>query len=166
MAANPADWLENRAKYIFNNMYASDLDPPLPISIGDVNMDGYITAADVVCVLNNILGLENESFSFGQADAAYSKDSTFNDAVHIIALAMNQSVAATRHLSLPKAEASLQPQARSASVGVETSVPLVLNIAEGRYNALQFDVTLPAEVLLSDVQLPENLSAFTCHFTQ
>lgn len=166
VAANTADWLEKRAKYIFNNMYAYDLDTPLPISIGDVNLDGYITAADVVCVLNNILGLENESFSFGQADADYSKDITINDAVHIIALAMNQSVAATRHLSLPKAEASLQPQAFSASVGVETSVPLVLNIAEGRYNALQFDVTLPAEVLLSDVQLPENLSAFTRHFTQ
>lgn len=166
VAERTADWLRKRAEYIYNNLEAYDLDTPLPVSIGDVNQDGYITAADVVCVLNNILGLENESFSFGQADADYSKDITINDAVHIIALAMNQSVAATRQLRLPKAEASLQPQDFTTSVGVETFVPLVLNITEGSYNALQFDISLPAEVLLSDVQLPEALSAFTRQYIQ
>ncbi|MBQ8227317.1 MAG: CotH kinase family protein [Bacteroidaceae bacterium] len=166
IADKTADWLRKRAEYIYNNIEAFELDKPMTISIGDVNQDGYITAADVVCVLNYILGLENESFSFGQADADYSKSITINDAVHIIALAMNQSAAATRQLNLPRAEATLQPQAFQASVGTETAMPLVLNITEGSYNALQFDITLPAEVLLTDVQLPEALAGCTHHFTQ
>lgn len=166
IADKTADWLRKRAEYIYNNIEAFELDKPMTISIGDVNQDGYITAADVVCVINNILGLENESFSFSQADADYSKSITINDAVHIIALAMNQSAAATRQLNLPRAEATLQPQAFQASVGTETVMPLVLNITEGSYNALQFDITLPAEVLLTDVQLPEALTGCTHHFTQ
>lgn len=166
VADNTAKWLRSRAEYIYKNIETYDLDTPLAISIGDVNQDGYITAADVVCVINNILGLENESFSFSQADADYSKSITINDAVHIIALAMNQSAAATRQLNLPRAEATLQPQAFQASVGTETVMPLVLNITEGSYNALQFDITLPAEVLLTDVQLPEALTGCTHHFTQ
>ena len=37
------------------------------IEHGDVNLDGAISVADVVCVMNNILGIENETFDFNQA---------------------------------------------------------------------------------------------------
>jgi len=68
------DWLLKRANYIYDYMsntmgykdlgYLDDIDDG--ILMGDVNDDGQVTTADVVCVLNYMLNLPNEEFEFAK----------------------------------------------------------------------------------------------------
>lgn len=158
ISSNTRSWLQKRAQYVYNNIETFNLDTPLPITIGDVNTDGSISMADVICVLNHIVGKENESFDFTQADADCNGEISINDAVHIIALVMNQPVDLTRHIRLPQAEAVLQTENFEASVGVPSVLPVTLRIAEGNYNAAQMDLTLPEGMLLGEIELPEALN--------
>lgn len=155
IAENMHNWLVERAHYVYNNMETFDLSTPLPIEIGDVNQDGAITMADVVCVMNYILGQENDTFDFAQADADANSEITINDVVHIIALVMNQPADLTRHLRLPLAEVSLQPSSFAIAPGIPATLPLVLHIAEGSYSALQADINLPEGMTLDNVTLAE-----------
>lgn len=161
VAANTRQWLERRAKFAYSNIKAFDLDKPLPITVGDVNLDGYISVADVVCLVNYILGTENESFSFEQADADTNQEITVNDIVHVLSLAMNQSAVSTRQLLLPHAEGRMGISCFEASTDEVANVPLHLSIQSAEYTATQFDITLPAEAQLSDICLPQELSGFT-----
>lgn len=155
IADNMRTWIIKRAHYIYDNMETFDLSSPLPVKHGDVNLDGAITMADVVCVINYILGHENETFDFSQADIDSNKEITINDAVHIIALAMNQPTNQVRHLRLPQANVSVRPETFDAAPGIGAVMPLTLTIAEGNYSALQMDITLPDGMTLDDVALPE-----------
>lgn len=158
IAANTRNWLQKRAQYVYSNIETFNLDAPQPILVGDVNTDGSITVADVTCVLNYILGKDNESFDRTQADADGSGEITINDAVHIIALVMNQPAELTRHIRLPQAEAALQTADFEAAVGVPATLPLTLRIGEGDYCAAQMDLALPEGMSLGEVELPEALS--------
>lgn len=166
IAANTRDWLERRAKYAYANIEAYDLDEPLPITVGDVNLDGYISVADVVCVVNHILGSENETFSFEQADADGNQEISVNDIVHVLSLAMNQSAVSSRQLLLPHAEGGIGISTFEASPDEVANVPLHLSIKSEGYTATQFDITLPAEAQLSDICLPQELAGFTLHLQQ
>ena len=166
IAANTREWLERRAKFAYSNIETYDLDTPLPITVGDVNLDGYISVADVVCIVNHILELPNETFSFEQADADTNQEITVNDVVHILALALQQDAAATRQLLLPRAEAAIRLSSFSAKPDELTNIPLHLSINTEGYTASQFDITLPAEVQLTDIILPQELSEFNLHLQQ
>ena len=131
-----------------------DLDTPVAITQGDANLDGAITAADAVCVMNEVMGLENETFDSDQADVDGDKRITVSDAVHIVAMALRQPALLPRHLSLPSAEASLQMEDFRLATGSTTAVPVRLTIGEAEYAALQFDVVLPEGLALTDVELP------------
>ena len=106
--ANMKSWLDTRANYLYARQKVFDLDTPVTITQGDANLDGAITAADAVCVMNEVMGLENESFDSDQADVDGDKRITVSDAVHIVAMALRQPALLPRHLSLPAAEALLQ----------------------------------------------------------
>ncbi len=166
IAANTKDWLERRARFAYANIESYDLETPLPITVGDVNLDGYISVADVVCIVNHILELPNETFSFEQADADANQEISINDVVHVLAMAMHQEAASTRQLLLPHAEAAMRLSAFSAAPDELVSVPLRLAIDSQGYTASQFDITLPAEAQLTDISLPEVLSEFTLQLQQ
>lgn len=155
VAARFKDWLNRRAQAVYAGMEQYDLDEPLPIEKGDVNGDGAITLADVVCVYNHLLGLANETFDSQQADANGNGEITVADIVRIVAWAMQAETDASRHFSLPVAEASLRLQPFAAAVGQVAELPLSLQVEEGRYAALQLDVALPAGMTLEGVALPE-----------
>ena len=152
--ANMKSWLDTRANYLYAQQKVFDLDTPVAITQGDVNLDGAITAADAVCVMNEVMGLENESFDSDQADVDRDKRITVSDAVHIVAMALRQPALLPRHLSLPTAEASLRMEDFRLTAASTNSVPVHLTLAEAAYSALQFDVVLPDGLALTDVELP------------
>lgn len=121
-----------------------------------MNLDGAISVADVVCVMNNILGVENETFDFNQADADENKEITVNDAVHIVALVMQQPANTQRMQLLPRSAATVRPQAFAARIGGVSRVPVKFCIdSEMGYAAVQFDVLLPEGIALQDLSLPD-----------
>lgn len=153
---NCKSWLQQHANFIYNNLQVYDLTQEPAIEHGDVNLDGAISIADVVCVMNNILGLENESFDFNQADADENKEITVNDAVHIVALVMQQPANTQRKQLLPRSSATVRPQAFAARVGGVSRVPVTFSIdSETAYAAVQFDVLLPEGIALQDLSLPD-----------
>lgn len=155
--SNCKSWLQQHANFIYNNLQVYDLTQEPAIEHGDVNLDGAISIADVVCVMNNILGLENESFDFNQADADENKEITVNDAVHIVALVMQQPSNTQRMQLLPRSSATVRPQAFAARVGGVSRVPVTFSIdSETAYAAVQFDVLLPEGIALQDLSLPDS----------
>ena len=154
--SNCKTWLQQHANYIYSNLQTYDLTQEPAIEHGDVNLDGAISVADVVCVMNNILGIENETFDFNQADADENKEITVNDAVHIVALVMQQPANTQRMQLLPHSAATVRPQAFAARIGGVSRVPVKFCIdSEMGYAAVQFDVLLPEGIALQDLSLPD-----------
>lgn len=154
--SNCKTWLQQHADYIYRNLQTYDLTQEPAIEHGDVNLDGAISVADVVCVMNNILGIENETFDFNQADADENKEITVNDAVHIVALVMQQPANTQRMQLLPHSAATVRPQAFAARIGGVSRVPVTFSIdSETSYAAVQFDVLLPEGIALQDLSLPD-----------
>ena len=163
---NTISWLKQRAEHIYENLEAYDLSSPMDYSVGDVNLDGYITVADVVCIINNIFGKDNETFDFDQADMDLNGTISINDAVHAIALVMNQPEWSTSAMALPKAEATLKMQQCQLGLGEQTYCPLALQVDTEDYVALQFDLQLPEQVTLQDVDLSENFNGHKAVYQQ
>ena len=173
---NSKTWLRTRAQYIYNYLsntlgYAGKdyLEPnggkPL---LGDVNDDGSITTADMVCVLNYMLNLPNEEFEFGQADTDKNDIITVADLIgvrNLIASSGGSSsggggvVVSKRFYSLPEAEATLG--FGDASYGKDgVSVPLVVNVESGDYSGLQFDLRIPEGLTLDNLDVSRSLPDF------
>lgn len=154
--ANMKNWLDERAHYLYENLTVYDLETPVPITHGDVNRDGAITAADAVCVMNHIVGLENETFDAAQADMDDDGDVTLGDAVRVVASALRQPARMPRHLQLPAAEADLRPQPITLQPLTNAQLPVLLDVREGEFAAIQTDIVLPDGLTLNGVTLPEN----------
>ena len=150
---NTVNWLAKRAQYIYANLEQYDLESPLDISVGDANLDGAITVADVTCILNKILGQPNETFNFDQADVDCNSAITINDVVHEVALVMNQPEQSSTALSRRKADATLKMQPFQLGLSEATYCPLTLQVDNDDYTALQFELRLPSEMSIQDVDL-------------
>lgn len=158
---NTRDWLENRVNYIYENCIEPyDLSSPLPIMKGDVNLDGYITVADVVCILNYMLALPNDEFDFTQADIDETGEVSINDVVCCVALVMNQPLDALYGAPMLSAEAALRVQSFEAQLGEVCEALLTLSTNTNDYKALQFDVVLPKYMTVSYAQPGEGLQGF------
>ena len=152
---NMKSWLQEHAEYAYSTLQAYDLETPETISVGDVNLDGAITAADAVCVMNYLVGLSNESFDAKQADADGSGAVSISDAVRIVAMAMRQPALLSRQISLPAAAADLRWNRFALTPGMETLAQVQLNVEEADYAAAQFDVVLPEGMQLTNISLPQ-----------
>lgn len=157
-------WLAQRMQFIYENLEPADDSAPMTFSKGDVNNDGYITVADVACIVNNIMNLPNDDFDFYQADVDNSNDVTVNDVVHAVAFVMGQPEWGSTDLSRPKASGTLQVNAFQVGLGEDTDCPLTLQVDTDDYVALQFDLQLPAHVSLLDVKLSEVFSNYETTF--
>ena len=163
---NTINWLKQRAKHIYDNLDAYDVSSPMDHNVGDVNLDGYITVADVVCIINNLFGQDNETFDFDQADLDLNGAISINDAVHAIALVMNQPEWSSSAMALPKAAATLKMQQCQMGLGEQTYCPLALQVDTEDYVALQFDLQLPEKVTLQDIDLSENFNGHKVVYQQ
>ncbi len=160
---NAKSWLAKRANYIFTHLQTYDLsdEEAALLKVGDVNEDGEITTADVVCALNYIMGRTNDSFEFKQADTDENGYVTMRDVADIVRMMLENTPKSSRRYQLPMAEAALSLQSFEAEAGKVAEMPLALTVGEGSYCGLQFDVNLPAGCTLEGVQLPEGMSGYS-----
>ena len=161
---NTVNWLNKRANHIFENLEQYDLDAPTETLSGDANLDGFITVADVVSILNRILELPNESFSFKQADIDEDNEITINDVTSVIALVLRTSQNASLVLSRPKADTKFHIEPFKASLGEDTYVQMTLNVNDENCTAMQFDLTLPHAITLQDISLSNTIASHKCKY--
>jgi len=165
---NAKKWLQSRANYIFSTLTPYDIpeeqdeDDTNPIDhMGDVNDDLAITAADVVCVLNDIVNLPNETYIKARADMNSNGSVTIGDVVEICNLVMEQPANARRQLHLPMSSGALHLSSITTEAQSKVEMPIRLTIDEGYYSALQMDIQLPDGVELDGVNLPSELAGMT-----
>ncbi len=166
VTARAKTWLRERANYIHNYMkntldydskgYLVTTDNTVN---GDVNGDGAVTVADVVCVLNHMLNLPNEDFDFTQADQDANNIITVNDVLAIRDLTA-QSSASGRFYGLPEAEAILTPGTATYRAG-GVDIPLDVYAGESTaYSGLQFDLAIPSGMTVTDLDISGSIPEF------
>lgn len=160
---NAKQWLTSRINYAFSNLTPYDIsDLATPDSLpGDVNEDGLVTVADVVCIINNLTEQPSETFNFKNADIDGNELITVADAVGIISIVLRQPAPAlAKRLQLPLAEASLELKQTATAGAPELCMPFHINIEEGNYKALQIDIRVPQGTCLTDLRLAPSLVGF------
>jgi hypothetical protein len=166
-------WLKERANYIYNYLgttlgYSSKgyLDTATDTTVkGDVNGDGAVTIADVVCTLNYMLNLPNEDFDFVQADQDANDIVTIKDVLTIRDLTTG-STASGRFYGLPQAEASLMPgKATSRAGGVDIALDVYADNGSA-YSGLQFDLAIPQGMAVADLDISSSIPEFELYMTQ
>ncbi len=164
---NAKNWLTARANYIYDYM-ANKLgyagmgyldDKGDAIKVGDVNGDGVISTADLVCVLNYMLRLPNEDFDYDQADVDTNQMITIGDAMAVLNLIGSTSAGSRSFYSLPEAGAIINPGAVSQNTETVT-VPLQITVDEGDYSGIQFDLKVPAGMTIEDIDLNKSIPDF------
>lgn len=167
LTAKSKQWLATRAAYILNSLtpYAlpeepEDDEPVATDKMGDVNDDGLLTAADVVCVLNSLVNLPNETFYASRADLNSDGEVSVADVVLLCNRVMTQPSGVKPLHRLPASRAALRLANVACPTESEVMVPLTLDVREGQYSALQLDVLLPLGVELDGLKLSAPLAGF------
>ena len=166
LTANAKDWLRKRAEYVmdymgntlgYNRLGYANTTSRRP-TVGDVNGDGVVTTADLVCVLNYLLGLPNEEFDFNQADTDHNNIITVADLINV-RNRLPASQRSSRFYSLPEAEAAIcAGDVTYDDEGIV--VPLAVRVDGGRYSGLQFDVKVPVGMTLDNVDVSSAIPDF------
>jgi len=117
--------------------------------MGDANDDGFVTIADAVATVTNILGEPAEDY-FSQTKADMNNDSEID--IFDVTLIVNAVLAASpapayNDGSIAANDVRLEANANSLTMGISGSAP---------YTAFQFDVTLPEGTTLEGVRLANN----------
>ncbi len=162
------EWLTKRFEYVFNSLAAYDLpvepdDPNTPGRdlMGDVNDDGIVSTADVVTLLNALVGLPTETYYSGRADIDSNGRVSIGDVVMLCNLVMEQTAPVRRQLHLPAATMHVYATPTTLPCYSEGVARLIVEVDEGRYSALQMDISLPEGVSLEGVELPAALNGMT-----
>ncbi|MCD8301517.1 MAG: Ig-like domain-containing protein [Prevotellaceae bacterium] len=165
MATNSKSWFSKRATYILGTLTPYDItdeeeeeDTNTSDKMGDVNDDGAVSVSDLVCVLNYLAGLENETFISSRADTDSNGEIDDLDVELLCDTIMERQSDINRNLHLPTADISLQMENTACLPNSDGSLPLTLSVDEGQYSALQMDLHLPEGVELDGVTLPSELS--------
>lgn len=163
---NCKNWLRERADYVLNYMgntlgyeglgygRSSSRRP----TVGDVNGDGSVTTADLVCILNYILGLPNEDFDFDQADTDHNSLITVADLISVRNL-IPTSRRSAGFFSLPEADARILTGEVSYNANGIT-VPLSVQVEDGQYSGLQFDLKIPAGMMVDNLDISSSIPDF------
>jgi|GEM_PF-674706 len=165
---NCKEWFTKRANYIYKKLTPYDIteeeeDDEIVNSdnMGDVNDDNAITTSDVVCVLNSLTNLPNETYYAARADMNSSGEVSISDVVLLCNLVLEQPASVKRNIHLPSASISMRMNSIVAESQSEVMLPINLCADEGAYSALQMDVQLPEGVELNSVKLPADMAQMT-----
>lgn len=151
---NIRTWLTNRTKYIMSNIDVYDPSGDGK-SKGDVNGDGFLSASDVVCLINYLLGHEDDDFTFENADVDENGNITVTDLVWVIHFLTEAGVTLSPY-RMPPAELRLYMDGFEATLGENTTVDVnILPVEEAdesvTYTACSFDVVVPEGITLKDI---------------
>ncbi|MCD8266391.1 MAG: CotH kinase family protein, partial [Prevotellaceae bacterium] len=162
--SNSKTWLAERASYILSRLNVYDItesdedeDGSPTDRMGDVNDDGLLGVADLVCVLNYLKGIDNDTFYSGRADVDSNGEISTVDVGLLRDTIMAQAADASRNRHLPSADITWQLPSRRLEPESLALLPLILTVDEGSYSALQFDLRLPSGIELDGVELPASM---------
>lgn len=168
VTTNSKKWLEQRFNYVLSRLKVYDVSANQASvyqegrnMMGDVNDDGRISTADVVTLLNALLGQSNETYYAARADVDSNGRISIGDVVQLCNMVLEQPRNARLHLHTPMADIALHAGATTLSVENGGLLPLRLEVAEGQYSGLQMDLRLPAGVEPDGIRLPASMSNFT-----
>lgn len=158
-AESAKNWLKTRTNWVYSNMTPYDI-PAITYGTGDCNEDGQVSAADLVCVINTILGKPVDVFNQELADCNGDGKITLADAVLIIKMAMGEietTGSARQQIPMAHAEWQITPFQTSANTEAEVQVDLE---TEEDAAAAQFDLLIPTDATLTNVRTRGALSRF------
>ncbi len=130
---------------------------PAPDVLGDVNGDGAFSAADVVTLLNALVGLPNATYYADRADMDANGEVSIGDVVLLCNKIMEQPASVRPQEQMPTATMQVRITDTTLPTRSEGVAQLMVEVNENQYSALQMNVTLPQGVQLDGVQLPESL---------
>ncbi|MCD7721679.1 MAG: Ig-like domain-containing protein [Prevotellaceae bacterium] len=166
-ASNSKTWFQKRASYVLSRLNAYDIsedegdeDESPADRMGDVNDDGLLGVADLVCVLNYLEGIDNDTFLKGRADVDSNGEISSDDVGLLRDTIMAEAADASRNRHLPSADITWQLPSRRLDPQSLALLPLILTVDEGSYSALQFDLQLPSGIELDAVELPASMQDF------
>ncbi len=161
---NTKSWFAKRASYILSKLTPYDIEDEEDDDdglVGDVNDDGVVGVADLVCLLNYLLGIDNETFLVSRADTDDDGKVNASDVETLCDMIMAQATDASRNQHMPDADASMKMEDTECYAESEAHLPLTVSVDEGEYSALQMDLHLPDGVELDGVELPSELGDMT-----
>ncbi len=140
-----------------NSQSVELLSTEAPDVMGDVNGDGAFSAADVVTLLNALVGLPNATYYAERADMDANGEVSIGDVVILCNKIMEQPASVRPQADL--AVATMQVRATDTTLPThgEGIARLEIEVDENNYSALQMNIALPQGVQLVDVVLPSAL---------
>ena len=151
---NLRTWFDDRTEYLATQIDKYDLSIPDDVNYGDVNGDGDLTAADVVCLVSYLLGETPKEFVTYNADIDHNGIITVTDLVWTISFV---TAAEAPQRRLPSAEVALSINDFDAAVGESATTLVSLRAVEEAddepYTAARFTVLVPDGLTLEDAAL-------------
>ncbi len=129
-----------------------------PDVMGDVNGDGEFSAADVVTLLNALVGLPNEIYLAECADMDGNGETSIGDVVILCNKIMEQPSSVRPQDYLPVATMQVRATDTALPIGGKGVARLLVETSGGHYSALQKNIDLPQCVQLDSVALPVSLN--------
>lgn len=159
VAEQMKEWLLARTDYVYSTMPVYDL-PEIVYELGDVNEDGRISIADVVCIVNHLLMLPVDVFNVDKADMDSDACISLADMQLVIRAILDASAEpASVRSRMPRANASLSLTPFTATAGESVEIPVAFNTDETAAG-LQMEVVLPEGATLTNVRTAQALAPF------
>ncbi len=161
-------WLKERYNYIYNNLPKYNLDDFISALAGDVNCNNQLTVHDVALLTAYLCGDIHKLFNEAKADCDGDGKINDNDVYAVASYVMESEAPSSLYwYSTPVAAGELYADAFKLELGEEIVVPL--NIAYGtdeKYNALQFDITVPDGLFINDVTVGNSNAGIELSFAE
>ena len=174
-----AEALSQRAGIVPRTQPGPDEDDPTPSPAdteptdegrtGDVNADGALNVADAVSLLDRLAPYPYETCLLSRSDI--NGDGTVNaaDTEALVSLILDEATNEAKRTAALRRQRHLAPANGRFSVPTvfeadpddEALLTLTLNIEEGSYSGLQFDLAVPAALELFDIDTLPDFGALT-----
>jgi len=148
-------WFTERAAYIVPNLQQYDLTHYPTNLLGDVNGDDVLTVADIVNLVNDILGTETDECNEVNADVNEDAELNMLDIMLLLAMLMDADFDYRHFSTLPEANVEIVMDPVELAIDEQTLCKLSIKGEVENYTAIQFDLQLPSAVQLQGVELDD-----------
>lgn len=158
-ATRAKEWIETRARYIYENLDKYDIEDLLHNVVGDVNCNDVVTVHDAALIIAYLNAMTDDSFRESKADVDGNGNIELEDASAIAELVLgNDAPTSSYWLITPPASGMLHADDFEIAMGENATIPLnIMGQDDEGYKAIQFDVTLPDGLDINEIIRGEKL---------
>ncbi len=159
-ATRAKEWIETRARYIYENLDKYDIEDLLHNVVGDVNCNDVVTVHDAALIIAYLNAMTDDSFRESKADVDGNGNIELEDASAIAELVLgNDAPTSSYWLITPPASGMLHADDFEIAMGENATIPLnIMGQDDEGYKAIQFDVTLPDGLDINEIIRGEQLN--------